>query len=136
MLPKAHIFFGAIFSIILHLFGLTTFQCTIIFLSSFLIDFDHYAWFVMKKKNLSLKKAFYYLKTMDKKKPMLMFFHTIEFLFLILILSFFFDIFKFVFIGMMFHSVLDIIELKHTNELHLREFLFSRYLFLDKSKYG
>lgn len=135
MLPKAHIFFGAIFSIVLYFFGFNLFQCTIIFLSSFLIDFDHYAWFVIKKKNFNLKKAFYFLKAMDKKKPVMMLFHTFEFILFILILSFFYNIFLFVLIGMLFHSLLDIIDLKYYKELHLREFFFFRYIFSDKSKY-
>lgn len=135
MLPKAHIFFGAIFSIILYLVGLNFYQSFLVFLATFLIDFDHYAWYVLKKKNLSLKKAYNFLKAMDKAKPMMMIFHTFEFLLLILILAFFYDFFLFILIGMLFHSLLDVIDLKYNKELHLREFILLRYLFSDKSKY-
>ena len=135
MLPKAHIILGSIFSIILYFLGLTPLQCTVIFLSSFLIDFDHYAWYVIKKKDFSLRNAYYFLKGLEKEKPVMMIFHTFEFILLILILSLFYDFFLFILIGMLFHSLLDVIDLKYNKELHLREFLFLKYLFSDKSKY-
>ena len=135
MLPKAHIFYGAIFSIILYLIGLSPFNSILIFLSSFLIDFDHYLWYVLKKKDFNLKKAFYFLKEMEKKKPMMMVFHTFEFILLILILSFFFNPFLFILMGMLFHSLLDLIDLKYNNEMRFREFWFTRYLLSEKSNY-
>ena len=133
MLPKAHIFYGAIFSIILYLIGLSPFNSILIFLSSFLIDFDHYLWYVLKKKDFNLKKAFYFLKEMEKKKPMMMVFHTFEFILLILILSFFFNPFLFILMGMLFHSLLDLIDLKYNNEMRFREFWFTRYLLSEKA---
>ena len=56
MLPKYHIIFGFLFSLILFIFfpfiGLGGFL--IIFASSVLIDVDHYAYYLFKNKILSI----------------------------------------------------------------------------------
>lgn len=136
MLPKTHIIFGAIFSILVYyLFNITIFQTTLMFLASFLIDFDHYTWYVNKKKEFSLKNAYFHLKNVKPIKPMMMLFHTIEFLFIVFIISFLWIGFLFILVGMLFHSILDIVQMAYDNELHYREFFFTSYLLSDKSNY-
>jgi len=136
MLPKTHILLGAIFSILIYYFlGLSLFETSLIFLASFLIDFDHYIWHLNKKKNFNLKKAYFYLKEINLSKPLFMIFHTIEFLLLIFLISFLWEGFLFILIGMLFHSVLDIVQMAHDNELQYREFFFTCYLLSDKSNY-
>ena len=69
MLPKYHVPFGFIFAgIIWILFPIISFNgLLIIFLSSFLIDVDHYTYFVYKKHDFSLKNAYVFATEMDKK---------------------------------------------------------------------
>ena len=62
-----------------------------IFVGGFLIDFDHYLYYVFKFKNLSVKKAYYYHVKVDKRtvddKDLLHLFHTVEFwIFMILVI--------------------------------------------------
>lgn len=134
MLPKAHILLGGIFSIISYLlFPITAFQASLVFLSSVLIDVDHYIWYVQRKKDDSLKKAYIFfkaLKKLKKRKRIMMAFHTIEFLIFVAVLSYFFPFFLFILSGMLFHSILDAIDMNRNNELNLREFSLVRYLVL------
>ncbi len=137
MLPKHHIILGAIFSALLYwLFSLTIFQTLLVFLSSILIDFDHYLWYVARKKDWDLKNSYNYLEKLSKnlKKPIMMVFHTIEFLILVFILSFFWRGFYFALIGMIFHSILDLLYFGHKNMLYVREFSLIRHLVL-REKY-
>ena len=58
MIPKHHIIIGALATIIIYLtLPITNLQAIIIFLSSFLIDIDHYLIYVLTKKDLSQKNA-------------------------------------------------------------------------------
>jgi hypothetical protein len=129
--------FGAIFSALIYfLFNLTIIETTIIFLSSFLIDFDHYLWYVVRNKTLSLKKSYmFYTSLQRKSKPIAHLFHTIEFHLLILFIGFYYEFFLFVLVGMVFHSILDIVYLIHENCLGCREFSLIRYLIRGKGKY-
>lgn len=138
MYVSKHIILGAIFSTFIYfIFNLTLFQSLLIFLSSFLIDTDHYAFYVKKKKELSLKKAYHWWsKDLPRNhKPILNIFHTVEFHLLVLVLSFYIPLFLYVFIGMIFHSLLDILYLAYFNLLGCREFSLIRYLIRDKKKY-
>jgi len=137
MLPKAHIILGLIFSVLLFFLHITILEASLIFLSSVLIDVDHYLFIIKRKKIWNLKKAFYWHKNLPKDhKPMMHIFHSIEFLILILILSFFIKIFLFILIGLLFHSVFDIFDLLYNKRYNVREFSMIRYLLSkDKLKY-
>ncbi len=139
MYPKPHIILGAVCSVLLYfIFHLTIIQSLVVFLASFLIDVDHYIFYVNKKKDFSLKNAYKWFHEYSKsknQKPMIVFFHTIEFLIIISVLSFYLHIFLFILIGMLFHSILDIIDLGYHRVIHLREFSFIIWLFSDKRKY-
>jgi hypothetical protein len=134
MLPKWHILFGAIFSLILLLlFSITPFQTILIFLSSVLIDFDHYMFGGVRNKTLNLKNIYFWHKSLSKKhKPMMHILHSIEFILFIAILGCYFNFFLFILIGIVFHSILDIIDLKNKNALNCREFSLIRFLILRK----
>ena len=138
MLPKWHILFGAGFSLILYLFfNINLFNSIIVFFASVFIDVDHYLFYIQKYKNWSLKKAYDWHKKLPKNhKPIMHLFHTIEFLTLILILSFVSNFFVFILSGMLFHSGFDIIDLSTRKDLSNREFSLIRYLLnKDKSRY-
>jgi len=137
MLPKIHAILGAVFSILIYfIFHISLFNAFLILFASIFIDFDHYVLYVEKKNDFSLKNAYNFLKkeSSKKHKPMLHIFHTIEFMILILVLSFFWQGFLFIFIGMIFHSALDIGDLIYHKKYTAREHFLIRYLIL-KQKY-
>ena len=137
MLPKWHILFGFLFAYIIYWFSsITIFQASLIFLASVLIDFDHYLWYVKRKKDWNLKNAYLFLKRLKKQKhkPIMHIFHTIEFIIFIGILSFYFNFFLFIFIGMLFHSILDVIFLGYEKRIYVREFSLIRYLLIKNKK--
>lgn len=147
MLPKWHVLLGVIFSLLVWaVFPMNLFYPVIILLSSVLIDVDHYAYYLFKYKDSSIRNAYTWYKNIKpmenaakKKHPeksikaSFCIFHTIEFLLIILIISFFSKFFMFLFIGLIFHSLVDILDLKIRNDLHLREFSFFLYLKRRKS---
>lgn len=130
MLPKTHIILGAILSIIVFIiFKISLISAIIIFLASFLIDIDHYLVYVMNTKDWSLQNSYKSYKNVPRNhKPMMHFLHTIEFLIILLILGFFFPIFILIFLGFIFHSNLDIVDMLSKNQLSQREYFFTRYL--------
>lgn len=129
MLPKYHIVIGAIFTILFYqLSNLTYFQAIVIFLSSFLIDFDHYLNYVVNKKDLSLNNATkYFHRHRDKwiqlsvserkkyKRPMFIF-HGIEFWLILFLLSNYNKIFIFILFGIAIHIILDYIDYYYFKE--------------------
>lgn len=125
MLPKYHLFFGAIFSTILFLFfpSMNLFTCGVIFLSTFLIDLDHYVYYFVKTKNINPFKTIKYF--LDKKNKMehipkselrkyytgFYFLHGIETLILLVIFGIFVSkTFYLIFVGFVFHLSLDWID--------------------------
>ncbi len=125
MLPKSHILFGFLFSIILFFIfpQINHTAFLIIFLASFLIDVDHYLYFVFKKRKLSLKKAYNWFIERRKKwqslskedvkkyKQTIILFHGIEFILIFFFLSFSHILFFWALIGILFHFILDFYEL-------------------------
>ena len=121
MLPKKHIIYGAIFSLILFLIfpSITIFSAILIFLSAVLIDADHFILYVYEKKDFSLKKADKWFrshgnalsnlskKEQSKYKSRIFLFHGIEFWIVLTILSFINKIFLWILIGILFHMSLD-----------------------------
>lgn len=123
MFPIQHFFFGIIFSLVLiFLFpsiGLIGFS--LILLSTVLIDADHYLYYLHKKKNWNLKKAYnWFIKNTNKflslpKKQRnniytgFCFLHGIEILLIFLLLTIFSRYFFFIFIGFSFHLLLDVV---------------------------
>jgi hypothetical protein len=137
MLPKKHIILGLIFSLLVYfIFHVTLFQVSLIFFASVFIDLDHYIFYVFRKKSFDLKKAYDWHKNLPKNhKPMTQIFHTVEFLVLVFMLSYFWYGFLFILIGMLFHSITDILEFLFGCESNRREFFLIKYLITDKHKY-
>ena len=132
MLPKWHLFLGFIFSLILFIIfpkiGIIGF--VIIFFSSFLIDADHYIYYVFKKRDLSLKNAYSwfiqkrkkYLALSRKKRNEVYleihFLHGIEPLLILFVLGIYVsEYFFYILIGFAFHLFLDI---THQRKFHDR----------------
>lgn len=141
MYPKYHILIGAILSLILLVFypSLGFFPIIAIFLSSFIFDIDHYLFYVKRKKDFNLKKSFYWHKKFREgnkfHKPLTHIFHTIEFHLFLLILSLFFPFVIYIFLGLLFHSLVDLLDLIYAKRVHVREYFLIRYLLSDKKKY-
>jgi len=147
MTPRWHILFGAIFSLVILLVtpNIGWFNIILIFLASFLIDFDHYICAVFKSGKFSLFEAFRYHEEIDKveekkrekgimEKGELHFFHTIEFHVLIGLLGFYWIGFFYIFLGMVFHSLIDLYSLFYSKEIYRREFFFVNWVWRRISK--
>lgn len=142
MLPRWHIVLGFLFSLILYFLipGIGLVNAGVIFLASVFIDFDHYVSSCLNSgKILSLKESFRYYKKQEIeavrnqargifKKGDFHLFHTIEFHLLILLTGFFVRFFLFVFIGMLFHSIVDVGWMIYRKGLYHREFWFVRWM--------
>lgn len=119
MMPKQHIIINLIISLILFLF-IEPVYSMIIFLSSVLIDADHYLYYVIEKKKFSLKKAYnWHLirlkkyrqlsdKEKDRHKNFLFVFHGIEPLVIVYLLSLYFPVLFYVFLGFAMHLTEDL----------------------------
>ncbi|MEK6855278.1 MAG: hypothetical protein AABX73_03580 [Nanoarchaeota archaeon] len=141
MLPRWHIFFGAVFSLVLWFFirDISLINLALVFLASVLIDFDHYAASVIKTGRLSLIRSFDYHKKNEiearkdiargiRRKGDFHLFHTIEFHLILGILGLYWKGFFYIFIGMVFHSLLDIVSMAQEGSLHRREYFFFNWL--------
>ena len=126
MLPKYHALIGFVFAFSLVFFSNISLTAgIIIFLSSILIDIDHYFRYFIKTKNLnpikfwnwSLEKtrAWCKIKKQDREnyqKPIFIF-HGIEFFLLIFILSLYSKLFFLILLGISLHFVLDFIYMAY-----------------------
>ncbi len=141
MLPRWHIALGALFTIIIWVAAPATnpLYLGILFAASFLIDFDHYVVAAIKQKKVHLKHALAYHRKIAReehalhkkgirKKGDFHLFHTVEFHALIAIVGIFFLPFFYMFIGMMFHSLLDLGDLLHKNRFYRREYFLTNWL--------
>jgi hypothetical protein len=130
VLPKYHILLGFIFSLALFFIfpSIKLIGAGIIFLSSFLIDVDHYIYYVLKKKDTNFKKSVNYFLIKRKKLIKIKieernklysgfcFLHGIEsFIILFLAGIFISRYFLFVLFGFAFHLFLDIFQEIHEN---------------------
>ncbi|MFZ5955068.1 MAG: hypothetical protein ACOYT4_01460 [Nanoarchaeota archaeon] len=121
MLPKWHILFGFVFSYILvYFFRFSLLSGLIIFLSSILIDIDHYFYYMIKynyynpftfyEKAIARTKTLNKLSYSEKRKYKLgiFIFHGIEFWIILISLSFWHNFFLFILIGVFIHMIADI----------------------------
>jgi hypothetical protein len=140
MLPKYHIFYGGIFSLVLSLFfNLTLIESIILFLSTwFFIDLDLVPLFIIREKSINPflfwekgKKTRTIWINMDseqkkKVKYPLRLFHSIEFCMVLFLLQFIHQIFLWVLVGVIFHLIFDYID-----QLSRREEIIGKFsLFL------
>src|SRR3989344_3987106 len=106
-------FFASIIPVIL-LFPIYKYLSLAFFIGSFLIDFDHYLWYALRFRKFNLKKAYDYYQPENKPNKeldLLHVFHVWEFWFLAALLSFVSTFFFIIFLGLVFHMLLDLIDL-------------------------
>lgn len=146
MYPKWHILWGAVFTALIWFFSqeISLLYLALIFIASFLIDFDHYVVAVKKTNKLSLKSALDYhelqaaktekeAKKGIRRRGQFHIFHTIEFFILVALLGFIWEGFFFVLIGIIFHSLLDMGYLLYKDRFYRREFFFFNWVRTRKS---
>ncbi len=142
MLPRYHIIFGAIFSILIWITApqLNYVYVILLFLSTFLIDFDHYMCSVLKTKKLGLFHSFKYHEKIKKQELAektrglkqrgdFHLFHTVEFHILVGLLGLLWIGFFYIFLGMAFHSLLDIYSFLYDKTMYRREFFLTAWIF-------
>ena len=124
MYMKQHILFGLIFAIGIFLLfpQISLLGFSIIIFSSVLIDVDHYFFYVYKKNDFNLKKAYKWFLQEDSHcrslsweqrtnlRGPICILHGVEVLVILIFLSFIFNFFIFIFAGFAFHLLLDSIE--------------------------
>jgi hypothetical protein len=130
LIPKYHIFLGFIFSLVSLLIfpNIGIIGAGIIFLSSFLIDADHYIYYALKEKDINpIKSVKYFFAKRRKLTKMnieqrkkiysgFCFLHGIESIIILLIAGIFISkYFFFIFFGFVFHIFLDINEEIYNN---------------------
>ena len=141
MRPYYHIIFGAIFSILVWIAApqLNYLYAILLFLSTFLIDFDHYLCSALKTKKLGLFHSFAYHKEIRKRELTekargikqrgdFHLFHTVEFHILVGLLGFLWIGFFYVFLGMIFHSLIDVYSLLSDKMMYRREFFLTAWI--------
>lgn len=108
MKVEHHFLVGVVLSLVLFpFFGFLSFWAL---LSSVFIDFDHYLFFIFKKRDLDPFKAFRFYGSRKCGPPGLFIFHTVEFLLILGILAFFSDVFLVLFIGAFVHLFVDFFD--------------------------
>lgn len=134
MLPRWHILLGFMFSLLIYAaFNIDVISFLILFISTWVIDIDHYFWYIIKKRNIKFSSAYKYffqrrgkLKNLPKKQILqimlnqnrIFVLHSIEMLFaisivfLIILKKFRFSVlYIYLFLlGVIFHISLDILE--------------------------
>ena len=129
MLPKWHILYGYIFSLVLiYFFKFSLLAGLIVFLSSVFIDLDHVLIYFLKTKNLNPQKFYSWSITKKNiwsslckeekknlKRPHFIL-HGIEFILLLSILSYFYTFFFWILLGVILHLVQDLFILFYERE--------------------
>lgn len=130
MLPRRHALIGFLLSSFIYFtFQVNFLKVTILFFSSFLIDFDHYLYYIYKKRNFSVKNAYWwfrekedkYKRKISKKKKKRIrrgfyCFHGLEWVLLFILLGKIINsLFYFISFGMLLHLFLDWVDLINKN---------------------
>lgn len=113
MNPLLHLIASLVLAIVLYpFFGFNSF---FILFGGFLIDIDHYLWCVYNFKEFNPRKAFrFYVKvnrerSYARQRKCFLVFHSIEFLILVIFLSFYSEITFLILAGLLLHYLLDVI---------------------------
>lgn len=150
MLPKWHLFFGLVISLIL--FPFFSWQVLLFLAATVLIDFDHYLIYMIKRKDLGLKTSYAFFRDLDKKQKnqnfkgfytfFLCIFHTYEFLLILFILSFIYNPLLLIFLGFIYHLAIDIVFVRIVYNkkylfFYLKNFSLVYHLFTrNKKRFG
>jgi len=110
---RTHVMVGLVVSILLLFFHkeIGLFYVTILFLSSVLIDVDHYIFYAYITGDWSLKRAYYAFVNLEESnnKKQLLLFHGVECWIVLLMLTCLHSLFIYVCIGVALHIILDLL---------------------------
>lgn len=143
MHPKEHIKFGALFAFAVFLISADAgfMGALLVFLFSIIGDVDHYLVYIKKTGSWDLKKAYRYFSKMgteieDGKEvhTPLFIFHTIEFVFLLVFLSFGINFLFYIALGLLFHMFLDYLEVRRIHKMDSKFFSLIIYYLSKKKK--
>jgi hypothetical protein len=148
MLPKWHILIGFVFSYILVYFlDFSLLAGAVVFVSSwFLIDLDHFIFYICKTKDLSVKKFLEYSQDKARKwkslsceerlqcKYPVFIFHSLEFWIVLALLSVYFKIFLLILAGFAVHIAADYIMIFYEKSQITPKFSLALTLFRNKEK--
>ncbi|MBU0628509.1 MAG: hypothetical protein KKC75_04920 [Nanoarchaeota archaeon] len=113
MFPSTHLIVSLILAAIL--FPFVGINSLIIIVGGVLIDLDHVIYYWIRFKDINLKNAYNYCKNIaqteefKKKKKVFMLFHSVEFIAIIIILSFYYTFLWMLVVGIIVHLIMDII---------------------------
>ncbi len=107
---------------------------------SILIDVDHYLFYVFRRRRFDVRGMFAYFDDLQELQHHIPYagiciFHTVEFYLLVYLLSRAYPLLTPVFIGMLYHFVLDLIHLRHHRFLTGRAFFILEH-FIRVRRYG
>ena len=115
MKPLAHLLSSLILALLL--IPILEWNALLVLAGGFLIDIDHYFWYVYKYRKISIFGSYkFFIKPMDEKNfksviGILLVFHTIEFLLIMLAFSYLNKIALAFAIGLLLHYTLDLLYL-------------------------
>ena len=111
MYPIYHFIFTVLASLLL--WPILGWKLALFWLGSFFVDVDHYIWEVFKSKDISFMKAYRRCKNKSKGSRFSFdfhVFHLVEFWILMLVWGMFSELGFVIFLGLIFHMVLDFID--------------------------
>tara|TARA_Y100000310_G_scaffold345208_1_gene462676 strand:+ start:4763 stop:5200 length:438 start_codon:yes stop_codon:yes gene_type:complete len=141
MIPRWHVLWGAVFTLVLWIVvpSISYLYLVLVFLSSFLIDFDHYWMVGWKEGKWRLKENLKRHREMGveeekerdegiRRRGHFHLFHTVEFHLLVGLLGLLWIGFFYIFIGMVFHSLLDVFWLLRKDRFYRREYFLVNWV--------
>ena len=128
MYPIQHLVLGILFSLILivNFPQIDLVGFSLVVLSTFLIDVDHYLFYAVKKRDINVRNAYkWFVKFTEKRKKLsvrkrkkykhhILIFHGVEFWAILAVLSFVHVFFFYMFLGVVFHIFLDMAVLTYS----------------------
>jgi len=111
MKPAQHFLFGFLFCFFLYFLGFSLTALLVILVST--IAIDHYIIYGINKKKWNFLRSYKFFVTLRVPGFYFCFFHTIEFLVVLFVLAYLFDLsyLIYIFMGFSFHVVIDFMAL-------------------------
>lgn len=132
MIPRYHFILGLIPAVLISF--INPIYGALFLIGAFFIDFDHYMVYVLAFKDFSISRAVRFfaddIATFARKHNVKIFlpFHNIETFVMMLIICIYLPVLYFLFFGMIFHYVLDLIYDYHRFNRFVREFSIIGYI--------
>lgn len=136
MKTSVHLVVSSILAAILY--PLFNWKVLFILIGGVLIDVDHYLWYIYKYKKLSLFGCYkHYISQTEKNQfkeniGILLIFHTIEFLFIVTILSFYNEFALIFALGLLPHHILDLIFLYIHTKRFMADYSLIRWIYKNQ----